>query len=81
MRRDVLLGVLLVVSLGLAVVRFFVPGHGPSGPGTYEALAHCWVGGLLGAWLADRQGNRWCGWLALGLSVVEVVAFALGRLT
>lgn len=33
----------LVVGAG----RFLVPGHDLSGPGTYEAFAHIWVGVLL----------------------------------
>ena len=38
---------ILAVSLIIGVGRFFVPGHDLSLAGTYEALAHIWVGVLL----------------------------------
>jgi hypothetical protein len=41
----------------------------------FQAVAHLWVGGLLGAWIATRS------WfylrLALTLSAIEVVCFFL----
>lgn len=39
----------------------------------YKDVAHFFVGGLLGAWLATREG--WYGWIALMLTLVEVGAF------
>jgi hypothetical protein len=78
--RDAAGWVVLAVGVVVAVARPFIPPHGPSWPGTYQALAHVYVGGLFGAWLADRQGCRWCLYLALALTVVEVVAAVLGRL-
>lgn len=34
-------------AVAVAVGRWFVPGHGLSWPGTYEALAHIWAGIML----------------------------------
>jgi hypothetical protein len=68
----------ILVSLGCllcAVGRFLIPGHALSLPGTYEAFAHLWVGGLLGAWCCSRN---WRLLAAVGLlSVLEVVLFLL----
>lgn len=72
--------VVVGVALLFAVARFFVPhGPAPSLPGTYQAFAHLFVGGLFGGWLARRDRN-WLWWLAAGLTGVEVAAFAAGRL-
>jgi hypothetical protein len=55
--------------------RFAVPGHGLSWPGTYEALAHIWVGAVLAAWWFDRR--NWLAYAAaLGATTaLEVVMF------
>lgn len=42
-----LIFVLCLVSVLVGAGRFTVPGHGASWPGTYEALAHVWVGVLI----------------------------------
>lgn len=41
-----LLVALAFLSVVVGAVRFFIPGHDLSWPGTYEALAHIWVGVL-----------------------------------
>lgn len=73
--RNVLL---LAVSVAIAAMR--VSGHKSE---AFQAVAHLFVGGLLGAWLVGRlcrnvvtHSDRllWAG-LALALSVVEVVCF------
>ncbi len=67
---------LIVLSFVLAAARFFVPGHPLSLAGTYEAFAHLFVGGLIGAWLATRD-YRYL--LFLGaLTLVELFAFFTG---
>lgn len=38
---------ILAISLLVTVGRFFVPGHGLTWAGTYEAFAHLWVGYLI----------------------------------
>jgi hypothetical protein len=67
---------IVLVSVLVGLGRATVPGHGPSWPGTYEALAHIWVGYLLGLVALGR-----CRRLALAclvvLTVLETVAFLL----
>lgn len=63
-----------------ATARLFYPTRGLetfSLPGTYEAISHMVVGGLLGAWLVSWE--RVYLWLFLGLTAVEVLAFLLWR--
>jgi len=48
-----------------------MPLHSVSLPGSYEAMAHIVVGGLIGAWLVNRE--RWLLMSALAVSAVEVV--------
>jgi uncharacterized membrane protein YfcA len=76
-RPTVAVWLLIAATLFFAAGRFFVPGHAPSWPGTYEAAAHIWVGALIGAWVADRdvRSSRWCLVLAVLLTAVETVAF------
>ncbi len=69
---------LLLVAIGFGVARFYMPTHALSPHGSYEAFAHLFVGGLIGAWLATK--DKFYGWLALALSVLELVAFTVGRL-
>lgn len=63
----------------MVVLRFTIPpsGHPLSLAGSYEALAHLLVGGLVGAWLATKDKSYL--WLAVGLSFVEIVAFLSSR--
>ena len=67
--------VLLAVAVLLTALRATVPGHGPSWAGTYEALAHLFVGGLLGAWFVQRRG--WYLAVVGAMSMIELVAFLL----
>ena len=63
-----------LVVIGAVLIagkRPFMPLHSVSLQGSYEALAHLVVGGLFGAWLANRA--RWLLITALGLSAVEVL--------
>ncbi len=64
---------LIVVAIVFAVVRFFIPTHPVSPHGSYEAFAHLFVGGLIGAALTTKK------WFYIGLvvvlSIVELVAF------
>lgn len=62
----------LIVAL-LSVIRFSMPSHPVSVNGSYEALAHLYVGGLLGAWLVSR---RYFYLILVGiLSGIELFAF------
>lgn len=62
---------LLLVSLALAVLRIAGLKHG-----AFQAFAHLWVGGLVGAWLVGRSPE--CLWLVVWLSVVELACFLFG---
>ena len=64
---------LFVIAAIFSVIRFFIPSHPLSPSGSYQALAHLFVGGLIGAWMASKE--KWYGFLALGLTAVELVAF------
>ena len=67
---------IVIGSVLVAAGRFTVPGHGVSWPGSYEAVAHIWVGILL--CLGFVGAHRKAAWIALVLiSIVEVVMAAL----
>jgi hypothetical protein len=69
--------VIVFGSALIAVLRFTVPGHDLSWPGTYEALAHLWCGLLIGlAWASSKL--RRVSLIALGLiTVLETIMFLL----
>lgn len=48
----------IALSLLVGIGRFFVPGHGLSWPGTYEAMAHIWVGALFVWALSDGSSPQ-----------------------
>lgn len=85
MCRGCLLGIALLVALG----RFTIEPQLclPIWEGSYEALAHLYVGALIGYWLARRGTvrekvdgrGRCCLDLAIGLTVFEVVMFVLQK--
>ena len=56
------------------VSGFFIALSGINGTvqGSYEALAHLFVGGVVGAWLVTRA--RWLLVIGIGLTVVEVAS-------
>lgn len=65
--------VLVAVAFGVGRFSISIPPHPLSLPGTYEAFAHLFIGGLIGAWLASK--NRFYLFLFLILTIVELVAF------
>ena len=72
-------GIVLCFVAGIiAIQRFMIPTHELSPAGSYEAVAHLFVGGLIGAkmvgWLF-KVSVAPCGWLALVMTVTELVAF------
>jgi hypothetical protein len=62
---------IIIAVVLIAIARPFMPMHAVSWQGSYEATAHIFVGGLLGAWLANRE--RWLLISAIAVSAVEVV--------
>ena len=69
--------VLLAVASVFAGVRFTIPTRPLSLAGTYQAFAHLFVGGLIGAYTASGEWPLLL--LLIGLTGVEVVAFVMGR--
>jgi hypothetical protein len=67
----------IVVVVLIAVARPFMPLHPVSLAGSYEAMSHIIVGGLIGAWLVKRE--RWLLMAVLAVSAVELIC-ALGSL-
>jgi hypothetical protein len=68
--------ILIGIALLIAAPRPFLPAHSASLPGSYEAVAHLFVGGIVGAWIVTRQ--RWLLVIAACLSAVEVACALLG---
>ena len=64
---------LFAVCAVLGIIRFQTTSHALSPTGSYEAFAHLFVGGLIGAWLISRENLY--GLLALGMSAIEIIAF------
>lgn len=62
-----------IIAIIMAGARFTIPVHPITPHGSYEAFAHLFVGGLIGAWLASWK--HFYLFVALALSAVELVAF------
>ena len=60
----------LIIAIVLGVLRI----HGIKHE-AFQAAAHLYVGGLLGAYFSGK--NKEFLWIAIGLSVLEVVCFFL----
>lgn len=67
---------IILVMVLLCLIRPFIPLQKASLVGTYEAFAHIFVGGIIGAYLAG--GGLWLLYLAIGGSIVEVVCVSIG---
>jgi hypothetical protein len=63
---------LIIITAIIGVLRFTIPGHELSVPGTYEAFAHIWVGILL---MLSLQKNWTALCLLLAVTAIEIVAF------
>ena len=63
---------IIAFAIVLGVIRPFLSPHPVGLPGSYEALAHLFVGGVVGAWLVTRA--RWLLVIGIGLTVVEVAS-------
>jgi hypothetical protein len=64
----------ITLAVAIAVARPFLPPHPVSIQGSYEALAHLVVGGIFGAWLANRKS--WLLFTGIGITAVEVICAA-----
>jgi hypothetical protein len=65
---------ILVTALIVAAGRFTIPGHGLSYAGTYEALAHIWVGAMIVLAFDERYRAMAIAAL-LATTVLETVMF------
>lgn len=68
----------IAIAIVLAVIRPFLAPHPVSMQGSYEAIAHMFVGGVIGAWMVTR--SRWLLAIAIGLTLVEVGSALVGVL-
>ena len=68
---------IVLAALAVGIVRPFLTAHPLSAEGIYEAFAHLFVGGLIGAWLVTRA-RLYLG-LVTGLSIVELASALLKR--
>jgi hypothetical protein len=64
---------LILISIAIALFRFTLPAHPLSVGGSYTALAHLFIGGLIGAAVTTKNWRYTA--LVVALSAVEIVAF------
>lgn len=77
-RNGIINGVLALCCIALVAGRYYLFGHRePSVGGSFEATAHLFVGGLVGAWAVTRDGKYL--WLAAIPSLFELVMFFVTR--
>ncbi len=67
----------ILVAVLIGAVRPFLETHHASASGSYEAIAHLFVGGLFGAWAVG--GDRVWLYLGIGLSALEVICAVATR--
>lgn len=60
----------------LGIIRPFLAPHPVSLLGSYEAIAHVFVGGIIGAWLVNRA--RWLLVTGIAITAVEVGSAVFG---
>lgn len=65
---------LVLATIVISVLRFFVPGHDLSWPGTYEAFAHILVGMLI---MNGIRAEKYSWWLLGGATALETIMFLL----
>ena len=63
---------IIAIAMVLGVIRPFLSPRSVSLQGSYEAVAHLFVGGVAGAWLVTRA--RWLLVIGIGLTIVEVAS-------
>ena len=68
----------IAFAIVLGIIRPFLSPHPVSFQGSYEAIAHMFVGGVIGAWMVTRA--RWLLVTAIGLTVVKVGSAVVGVL-
>lgn len=68
---------LFVTCAAIAFARLRIPSHPLSWPGAYEAFAHLFMGGLIGAWMTCQKREERSKYLFMitVLALVELTAF------
>lgn len=66
----------IAIAIVLAAIRPFLAPHPVSLQGSYEALAHLFVGGVFGAWLVTK--SRWLLAIGIGMTIVEIASAVAG---
>ena len=68
--------ILLAITVAIGLLRFTITPRLdlPTAEGSYEAVAHLFVGGLFGAWAVKRSEWAWLA-MAVGVSLLELVLF------
>lgn len=71
---------LMLVTAAIALLRFEITPRLdlPTATGSYEAFAHLFVGGLIGAWLVKRTEWLWLE-MAVAVSLLELVMFLVQK--
>jgi hypothetical protein len=77
LRENIGRSLIVLIAIAVGIGRPFLSSHPLSLEGSYEAFAHLFVGGLIGAWLFKRQ-RLYLG-LVIALSVVELASALLKR--
>jgi hypothetical protein len=70
--------VVIAIAIVLGIIRPFLAPHPVSLQGSYEAAAHLFVGGIIGAWMVTRA--RWQMLIAVALTIAEVGSAIVGML-
>jgi hypothetical protein len=68
----------IAIAIVLGIIRPFLSPHPVSLQGSYEAVAHLFVGGIIGAWMVTRA--RWLMAIAVVLTLVEIGSAVFGAL-
>lgn len=70
----------IAFAVVLAALRFGLESHPVSAAGTYEAIAHLFVGGLIGLSVTRCKGWPVLAGVAVAISLVEIAAAVIGRM-
>ncbi len=70
--RELSMWLCIGMGVGFAVLRFTLPSHGLNSQDIFKDLAHLFVGGMFGAFIAS--GKREYLLIGAALTAVEVVA-------
>lgn len=68
--------ILLLITIVIGVWRLFIDSrlNLPTSTGFHEAIAHIWVGFLIGLWISKREDKTPL-WLLMGITILEISVF------